>query len=238
LLSTRPALDGDPLERLVLDEALARKIASQVAVAVFGGEREMEATILDRSGLANSIVVRDPLGWSELLVRYFPYPLSEGAGEWRQVISEVFEFECEHWSRWDRAIAGLSVGERLQEIVHYRSPWEADRIPCCPILEIEGQRVPSLVRRYLPWPSVRAASLGEERTAALLARFFHETLPLVLPAKMQVSMDQAFGWLRADDPRLSRDHLLTDGHHVVPTRWRSLCKAARRVTLGDFQARR
>lgn len=238
LLTRKVQLDGEPLPRLVLDEPLAAQIAPQVALAVFGRERRLETTILDRSGLANSIVVRDPDGWSELLVRYFPYPLRDEGSGWKKMITEVFEFEREHWSRWDQAIAARRSGGRLEEVAHFRPPWEADRIPCCPTLRIAGEEVPSLVRRYLPWPTVRNAMLSEERVVEMVQAFYAEVLPEVLPRSLQVPIDRALGWLRADNPRLSRDHLLTDGNLVVPTRWRSLCESERQVTLDRFQKKR
>lgn len=235
LLTTPFELRGEPLERLDLDEPLAWQIASQVAVAVFGRERSLEATILDRSGLANSIVVRDPDGWCELLVRYFPYPLRDQADGWREAISGVFEFERVHWAAWDRRITERRSGARLDEVLHFRSAWEADRVPCCPVLRIEGEEVPSLVRRYLPWSSVRDAMLEDHRIAELVHELYADVLPHVLPRSMQVPVERALEWLRADDPRLSSDHLLTDGKLIVPTRWRSLCESTTRITLGDFQ---
>ena len=235
LLTDRFELRGEPLDRLDLDEPLAHQIASQVAEAVFGRARTMQASILDQAGLANSIVVRDPDGWSELLVRYFPYSLQGQPGGWRDAIGGVFEFERAAWHRWDRRIAeGRSTG-RLHEVAHLRSPWEADRVPCCPTLRIEGQEVPSLVRRYLPWPSVRDAMRSDDRVVELLHLLYAEVLPQVIPEAIQVPVAQAARWLLADDPRLSRDHLLTDGTLIVPTRWRSLCASPTRITLGDFQ---
>lgn len=237
LLTTPFELQGAPLRRIDLDEALAGLIADQVGRTLLAGRKGLVASVLDRGGLASSILVRDPDSWCDLLVRFFPYPISGPAGDWRKVVEELFDFEREHWERWDAEVAPSASDARILDVPHLRSPWELGRIPARFSLEIGGQEVPALARRYLPWPSVRDAMLGMDRIEESVRAFHATVLPRVISSQLLVPVDQVLRWIRQDDPHLSRDHLLTDGTQVVPTRWRTLCQGVRQVTLADFERR-
>ena len=222
---------GTPIPRLALTGELAQELADQTAIQLFGERRRLTARVLEQAGMFNSLHLRDADGWTEFVLRFFPYSTQATSPEWTRFATEVLEFESGRWSLWEHNVASEAGGGQPQRMVFGAGPWERKTLPRVVTLALRNVTVPALVRRYLPWPSLREAALHPEQIRPLILAFYGADLPRVIPKGRELPVDEAFRLIAEDHPSLGPQHLLTNGTRMVPTRWRSLWLRGPEVNL-------
>ncbi len=234
--STRLSTEGEPIPRLTISQARADELAVQTSREVFGEERRLQAHVLEQQGLFSSLHLRDNRGWTELVVRFFPYGLDASMEAWGRFSMELLEFEEHCWKAWEQSVAQESSGGPVRQMVFGAGPWERKTLPRTLRLNIGGHEVPALARRFIPWPSLREAALPRDRVDRLIRSFYEVDLGRVIPTNNQLDPIEAADFIYQTDGPIGPEHVLTNGFRLVPTRWRSFTIKGHRVNLEDFLA--
>jgi hypothetical protein len=212
---------GPPIPRLVVTPEIAEELAKQVSVHLFGDRRRLRPQVLEQSGLFNSLHLRDDQGWTEFVLRFFPYSVHAASPAWGKFARQLLEFESGRWKTWETNVASEAGGGQLKRLVFSAGPWEQSTLPRVLSLHLQHATVPGLVRRYLPWPSLRDAALRPEQIRTLIQSFYATDLHRVIPKGRELPVDDAYRLIAENHPSLGPQHLLTNGYRMVPTRWRS-----------------
>lgn len=203
----------------------------------------LEADWTHGEGLFQTALLRCDASWSSLLVTFFPYDVQEGS-PWDSFLEDLFAFERDCWAQWMTHFPSDKSGNLNPQEVGLTT-FERNRLPFCGATraqENDPLRFHYLVRPYLSWPTLRDAFLSPERQGRLFADFLGRVLPGILAQDDRVPLADLENALTRRNPKYDDlygpSHFLSDGHHIVPTRWRPFHvrgRAIRESTFGEVE---
>jgi hypothetical protein len=220
---------------------------SSILAPTTAGGASIEPLTGDGGGFTIAFRISHPDVWQPLVFCYFPYIDTE----WTTVAADIFRFEAACWLEWTQRMetpaeadsiarsdtAAVWAGLERDRIAGVRGSLISFRTATIEMPDGENATVPMLVRPYIPWATLRQISLDPARERAARQR-----LKDVLAGNAAATL--SLPELRAipefiDHPsataRLSKEHLLSNGTHIVPTRWRSFHKDFWALGLGARQ---
>ncbi len=187
----------------------------QIAAAFPGCEQVIDFQQVVRPGRLPSVfhayLVRWPAPRRPTLVQVFPY---RPADEQRAVIQRLLEFEERCWGAWWRRVARQPPGHVA---VYPVAPLVVSQTEAIGQREIATDVGPLFMgfRPFLEWPDLRECAFPRAQRLLLWERFRRDAQAIA--GELGVALEIA----PAPD-RVDRQRLLSDGRHLVCTRWRDL----------------